>query len=122
MADETTTCPACSGAGDLPDRRWLESIVHLLLMCGEHGASSRAGLHPWLDTYPIRAEGEPSAAFADLTARLAGRPPRGPLGHDAIDRWAATNAILTAAGLNPKEWGLCPTCKGEGEVPATAEK
>ena len=116
---EPTTCPACNGVGDTSDRRWLESFVSLILLAGEHPHRKDAnGLHPYLARLPrvIGASQPPSMAFADLTAGLAGRAPRGVLGHDALDRWAATSAIVKAAGLDPDTWGICPTCKGEGEV------
>ena len=43
----------------------------------------------------------PSADIRELTGGLAGRAPR-MWGHDAIDRWTATDAIIKAEGLDPK--------------------
>lgn len=34
------------------------------------------------------------------------------LGHDAVDSWQIAKAIVTAAGLDPNDWGICPTCEG----------
>ena len=59
----------------------------------------------------------PSADIRELTGGLAGRAPR-MWGHDAIDRWTATDAIIKAAGLDPKTWGVCPACKGHGSIEA----
>ena len=110
------TCPACNGVGDTSDRRWLESFVNLILLAGEHPhRTDGRGLHPYIADL-MDASRPPTMAFSDLTAGLAGRAPRGVLGHDALDRWAATSAIVKAAGLDPNTWGICPTCKGEGEV------
>ena len=49
--------------------------------------------------------------------RLAGRE-GGFMGHDAIDRWRATAALVSAAGLDPEGWGKCATCGGSGSIEA----
>lgn len=100
---ELTECRACKGFGDLPDRRALEEVVAKILSLGA----------------AKRLPGEPptSPALVELTGGLAGRPPR-PWGHDALDRGEATDKIIRAAGLEPRVWGICPTCKGEGELHA----
>lgn len=108
-------CPGddCDG-GSTTSGRWLECISHLILMLGEE----RGGrpLHPWLQAVPLAPERAPGPDAALLTGGLAGRPPRTPFGHDAIDRWHATNAIIKAAGL-PDDWGICAVCKGHAIHP-----
>lgn len=34
------------------------------------------------------------------------------MGHDSIDSWQIAKALVTAAGLDPDSWGVCPTCEG----------
>lgn len=58
----------------------------------------------------------------EITGGLAGRPPRQPFGHDAIDDWAADKKIIEAAGLNPDKWGICKTCGGEAIDPKNKKK
>lgn len=76
-----------------------------------------ADLTPYFNEAPLyRTQGIcVSPDIVELTSGLAGRSPMGPLGHDSCDRWAATRAIIKAAGLNEK-WGTCPECDGEGSV------
>lgn len=100
--ETTIECPACKGAGDLPERKQVERVVADLLSLGASGLPGKATWVP---------------AMADLTGGLAGRPPRA-WGHDALDRGEATDKIIRAAGLDPRVWGICHTCKGEGELPA----
>lgn len=101
MTDDVNTieCPTCGGAGDLSERRQVERIVAQILDLGT----------------PLRPGGTP--ALGELTGGLAGRAPRA-WGHDALDRCEATNKVIRAAGLDPQVWGICPTCKGDGKLPA----
>jgi len=105
-------CPDCEG-GSTIDARWLEIILHLLLMCGE----DRRGrpMHPWLLQLPLAPDQPTTARFAELTTGLAGRGPS-IFGHDCLDRCRAQRAILKAAGL-PEDWGTCKTCSGSGTHP-----
>jgi hypothetical protein len=98
---------------------WIEAIAHLLLMVGEAGITGRS-LHPWLEAVPLAPRKKPGPQSAEFSGGLAGRAPAGPFGHDACDRWAATKAIIKAAGL-PDEWGTCPTCKGHAIHPDDLE-
>jgi hypothetical protein len=109
-------CPSadCDNGSTLAGR-WLECVAHLLLMVGEAGIENRE-LHPWLDAIPLRPARRPGPQAAELSGGLAGRPPRVPFGHDAMDRWAATKAIVAAAGLS-EDWGICPVCKGSAIHP-----
>lgn len=106
-------CQLCRGSGYTPARAWLERLVTLILIAGEHGA--RGGeLHPYLSNLLNRPDARPpSRDMADLTRGLAGRMDE-VLGHDALDRWNATAKIVSAAGLDPLTWGICPACGGEG--------
>lgn len=58
--------------------------------------------------------------LTQLTEGLAGRPISF-LGHDACDQYVMMKKIVVAAGLDDETWGICPTCKGTGEDPATKE-
>jgi hypothetical protein len=95
---------------------WLSNLAHLILMLGE---SHERGLHPWLQELPLRPDKPPRENAAELTGGLAGRVPRG-YGHDAIDCWSATVAIIKAAGL-PDDWGTCLVCKGHAIHPDDIE-
>lgn len=107
-------CDKCNGLGTTMARRRLGDLVNLLLL------SSRdvqvESCHP--DFYTDAMDQSNSRVcgsdMLELTAKLAGRPP-GIFGHGVIDRHVATKKIIAAAGL-PETWGLCPECKGEGEV------
>jgi hypothetical protein len=120
-------CPAGCHNGSTAAGAWLESLTYLLLMLpGEvpqwkntRTDSARTGrLHPWLESMEHRPGVPPSADIAELTGALAGRAPRHPFGHDALDHWAAVKAIVKGAGLDPDVWGICPACKGHATVEA----
>ena len=115
-----------SGSGVTAAREWIGHFAHMILMLAEEvpeyknptSDSARTGrLHPWLQSMEYRPHVPPSADIRELTGGLAGRAPRG-WGHDAIDRWHATDAIIKAAGLDPKTWGICPACQGHGSTEA----
>ena len=105
-------CPACNGHGETPARQRLSSIVSLLLLSGED--SLRQHNHPYFRGANFDPGCIPTPEMATLTTGLAGRSPAGRMGHDAIDRWHATDAILMAGGCDPKTWGWCPDCQGSG--------
>lgn len=111
MTKVKVDCDKCDGSGCTSGRQLLESIVHLIMMSGEHG--KKGDSHPWLDDLPFSAK--PSPDLAELTHGLAGRGPNLPLGHDALDRYSATKKIIKAAGLDPNKWGICSKCNGAGE-------
>lgn len=108
-------CPKCDGHGVTSGRQWLGQITQLLLMAGCAAADHRPPLHPWLhDIFAHVDDQWPSPDMAELTTGLAGRGPFGRMGHDAIDRMNAVDAIIKAAGLDPEKWGTCPACSGDG--------
>ena len=120
-------CPAKCSNGNTAAGEWLTKMVHLLLMLPDEvpgrkspdtDSARRGTLHPWLQSMEWRPSVPPSEDIAELTGGLAGRPPRGAFGHDAIDNWQACKAIVSAAGLNPDSWGLCPVCQGHARVEA----
>ncbi|MGI5155763.1 hypothetical protein [Microbispora sp. CA-102843] len=108
------TCQSCGGEGTTIAARYLNCIAHLINLVGEAGVDDRP-LHPWLAEIPLGPGVKPGPDAAELSAGLAGRSPRDPFGHDAIDRWRTTQKIVEAAGL-PETWGQCPACNGRGEV------
>lgn len=91
---------------------YIDHIAHLLLMLDDDLDSQARGqqIHPWLAAIPCSSGKRVRADARELGTGLAGRE-AGFLGHDAIDRWAATQKIIQAAGL-PEGWGTCPDCKG----------
>ena len=106
-------CPDCT-RGNTRAGEWLDSIVHLLMIAGSD--SVRGKLHPWLAELGNRHSNHPpSPDMAELTTGLAGRPLS--FMHDGLDKYNAYEKIVTAAGLDPKKWGTCQTCKGEGVHP-----
>jgi hypothetical protein len=113
-------CPArsacCDGATSA--RAWVDELAGLLLMLDEDLAAQRQGrgMHPYFRSLP-GGYPRPSADIRELGTGLAGRE-SGLLGHDAVDRWRATDALIRAAGLDPKIWGLCPACNGHASVEA----
>ena len=90
--------------------KWIECLAHLLLMVGEAGVTPQKPLHPWLVGIPLAPERRPHADAAEFSTGLAGRS-MSPFGHDAMDRWHATEALVKAAGL-PEDWHICSVCKG----------
>lgn len=113
LPPQCRACPSACVHGSTIDGKWLEVISHLLMMCGE--ARRGRPMHPWLAALPLAPYRPTTDRFTELTSRLAGRPPS-IFGHDGIDRWRATAAILKAAGL-PEDWGTCQTCSGSGIHP-----
>lgn len=112
LSPDYRPCPSddCDNGSKLA-AAWVEKLAHLLLMLGDAPEDSGRGLHPWLAALPLRPDKRPLPNVREITGGLAGRPHRQPFGHDAIDGWNATKAILKAAGL-PEDWGICPVCKG----------
>lgn len=114
-------CDACGGRGATTARQWVGQIAHLLLILDSDLEAQERGreLHPWLrDTGCVVDAGQrPSPDIREFGTGLAGRK-SGFMGHDAIDRWHATAALVRAAGLDPDAWGKCVTCGGTGSIEA----
>lgn len=111
-------CPTCrDSCGWTDDRLRLNDIVFLLLL-GASDINREPNTHPY-----FRAPGfhhqelHLTEAYGKLTEGLAGRSAFGRLGHDGGDRFETERKIITAAGLDPQTWGICPTCKGKGVDP-----
>lgn len=114
---EERDCDGCSN-GSTPARAWVEQIAMLCLMLDDDRRVQAQGrpIHPYLqDTGTIAHRLRPSADIAEFGEGLAGRA-AGFIGHDALDRFRATDKLIEAAGLDPEVWGVCPTCKGHGSV------
>lgn len=111
-------CPAGDACehGATTALAWVGEIAHLALMVDDDLRAQAMGrpMHPYFDSVP--GHGRPSPEIAEFGAGLAGRS-GSPFGHDAIDRWSATDKLIEAAGL-PKDWGTCPQCNGHGSVEA----
>lgn len=122
MPDELRVpdCPDCKGMSTTPARQWVEQIAALLLLLDDDLNAQERGrdMHPYFHHTGSRARsGRPSPDIREFGSGLAGREASW-LGHDAIDNWHATDAVIRAAGLDPKVWGLCRTCEGNGSIEA----
>lgn len=111
-----TRCASCEGRGRGQSYRAFESVVSLLLIAGAD--SRRAGVHPYFDSTPIDAVG---TNLHQITEGLAGRT-MSPFGHDACDRWTATEKIAVAAGVDLNSFDLCPACSGSCIRPGHEEE
>ncbi len=111
-------CPAGDACvnGYTTARTWLSGMTSLLLLVGDAAQNTNRSVHPYLDAVPVYSARRPSPDAIELTAGLAGRPPR-EFGHDGSDRIQATDAIIRAAGLDPATWGVCPSCHGHAHHP-----
>jgi hypothetical protein len=107
-------CRHCDN-GETIDYKWLHAATYIIGMLGNEAARPRDEIHPWLQSLPLAPEGrrKPTKEMAKLTTGLAGRAPDGVFGHDAIDQWRIMKKVIKAAGM-PKDWGVCPYCKGTG--------
>jgi|ERR1051326_3799192 hypothetical protein len=125
---QSAPCPAGDAClnGHTAAGAWVGEIAHLALMLDDDLGSQQRGhrMHPYFDSVPrpygsssMRSDVRPSPDIAEFGAGLAGRSGSF-MGHDAIDRWRATDALIRAAGLDPKTWGICPECQGHGSVEA----
>jgi len=112
-------CPDCNN-GYTTARERLETLARLIMLSG---SDSREGKnHPYFTEDSALNDGvRPSKDMSELTVGLAGRDLGSPFGHDAMDTWSATKKIITAAGLDPEKWGICNTCDGRANDPATRE-
>jgi hypothetical protein len=95
-------------------RKRLEDLVHVLLQSSRDVQMGRSPSYFKVDSMYQSWGKLCGPDMLELTTGLAGRPPF-IFGHDTCDQHAAVRKIIAAAGL-PETWGLCPECKGEGEV------
>jgi hypothetical protein len=122
MPDElrSPNCAECGGSGTTPARDWVQQIASLTLLLNTDLSSQAQGrpMHPYFHDTGSYAHGKrPSRDIAEFCVGLAGRGEPGRF-HDAIDGWRATDKLIEAAGLDPKVWGICQTCKGAGSIDA----
>jgi hypothetical protein len=104
-------CPHCDH-GTTKALERLEDLVSLIMLSGED--AHRQWAHPYFYDAPLHNTAgriPPSPDMTELTVGLAGRD-LGSFGHDSCDKWSAVKKIIAAAGL-PKDWGICPHCKGD---------
>jgi len=107
-------CPDCEN-GYSPAGEWLNAIMRLFMLAG-----NEREIHPWLKQIPFAPSKSPGEEFTQLTSALSGRAPS-VFGHDSSDQWLAAKKIIETAGLDPNEWGVCPTCKGDAMNPAVKD-
>jgi len=121
--------------GGTAARAWVTEVVRLLLMLDDdrRDQAQERPMHPYFGSVPApHATGEdlftslrgqrafvppPSPDIAEFGTGLAGRA-AGFLGHDCLNEWAALSKVVTAAGLDPERWGICPACEGHASVEA----
>ncbi len=109
------SCTACDGSGSHESAQALEHLARLILLAGDVSKTGRP-LHPYFNSTPLRRVG---TRLHEVSSGLAGRE-GGAFGHDSIDAWNASAAILKAAGLS-EDWGQCAECGGSGEAPGQEE-
>jgi hypothetical protein len=101
--------------GETIGGRWVDGIVHLLMMLGEEARRTDRPLHPWLTALELAPSRRPTPDVIALCEGLAGRPAAF-FGHDACDQWSAVGKIVAAAGL-PEDHFVCKVCQGHGIHP-----
>lgn len=111
---DVRNCPDCD-VGVTGNRAYIEAVAQKLL--GGVRCISENGVGRQGKGLILRRSVEIDEKYAALTEGLCGREPMGLGGHDALDRHAATKAIIEAAGLDPGEWGICDTCGGSAVHP-----
>jgi hypothetical protein len=106
-------CPRCKGKGVTSAHERLTDLVGLIMLSGED--ARREKCHPYFNNAPLYYTQNMHVGkdMIILTEGLAGRE-MSMMGHDSCDKWQAVNKIIKAAGLDPKKWGMCVECKGEG--------
>lgn len=114
-------CGGCGGRGEVSARLWLRAVAHMLLMLEDDLTEQQRGrpMHPYFNDFYTTGYGtRPSREISEVVKGLLGERYRDPdwLGRDVIDGWAATEAIIRAAQLDPDRWGICGTCDGQGSV------
>lgn len=126
LTEPSRSCPRkgndCHN-GSTAARAYVEALARLLLHVGSDSTSvSVHPVHPWLAKIPLSPGGaKPQADGFAFSTGLAGREPSMSI-HDAIDSWKATDAVISAAGLDPKKWGICTTCEGHACHPDDIDK
>ena len=107
-------CDKCNGLGTTMARRRLEDLVSALLQSSRDVQVENCHSDFFTEAMYQSRGRVCGLDMLELTTGLAGRPPF-IFGHDTCDQHAAVRKIIAAAGL-PETWGLCPECKGEGEI------
>lgn len=122
---EEACCDGRTAAG-----AWLRAVVNLLVMADDDLDAQARGrsLHPWLDDIygpfdrrsPFSAsKPRPTAELGDLLDGLTGGSSRGVFGgRGSLAERDVAHALVTAAGLDPSSWGVCPVCHGASYVEA----
>lgn len=114
-------CDDCDGTGTTSAHQWVAACASMILLLTDDLRAQEQGrpMHSYFDEFSSVAYGtRPTPDIAELTEGLAGRSGLRGMGHDALDRWAATDKIIEAAGLDPKAWGKCQACAGHGDIEA----
>jgi len=117
--------PDCQN-GSTSARAIAAAVIDLILLAGADAATPEAARtrriwpHPYLREIGCQSFTSVSPDAAELSTALAGRAPS-LFGHDCCDSGAALRKLIKAAGL-PKQWGICPTCKGHAIDPAVRRK
>jgi hypothetical protein len=134
---EETVCPDCHGQGDTSARAWVQGIVYLLGMLARDLGDQKYGrrIHPYLSELPRSPDdgGEldhetrkwirlpqirrVSEDIVPLLAGLTGQPAEELTNRMMSDpSYPINDVLIKAAGLDPKTWGWCITCKAHGSL------
>lgn len=127
-------CPDCR-QGCTWAREWIEALTNRIDMLASDIADQDRGrpMHPYLaqDPSPARtgfeydADGRviqtpkvmrPSRDILELISGLTGQDEARLLSPMRGYSYGIQAKLIEAAGLDPKTWGICPTCNGEGSL------
>lgn len=108
-------CPHCH-KGYTNARIRLQEIVSLLSLAGSDNLEGRN--YPRSKAVSSHPNRVPSNDINELLQGLSGRAPSPFTGYNC---YAIECKIISAAGLNHEEWGLCQYCSGEGVNPEVRE-
>lgn len=114
-------CADCD-LGLTAEGAWLQKLGYVLAGLADdfEDAQRDRHMHPYLTglrdiSYGGSKFDRPGEKFGELVDGLAEDPAHAGGSIFGRDVHAAARSLRAAAGL-PDDWGICPTCKGEGQV------
>lgn len=108
-------CLPCGGLGSTVADKRLDDVVRLLMAGDEEHSEGRISRYMRSPGWFSSGDKVPGPDYADLCDRLSVHPDGNtPRDHGSRDVYSARHKILSAVGLDPDTWGVCPHCSGEG--------
>lgn len=127
-------CPDCR-RGWTWAREWISTLANRIDMLASDIGDQERGrpMHPWLakDQYPAHTDFvhddqgrtietpkvmRPTKDILELVSGLTGQTPERLTDALRGNDFAVEFKLIEAAGLDPREWGTCPTCEGHGSI------